>query len=317
MEADLPYLFINEDQLKDLPRRDAGGHKGSFGKVLCICGSPNMPGASILNARAVMRSGAGMVKVLTSSCNRELLVLSIPEAMFANGDEMDAASFRETLSWADSLLMGCGLTVAGALHYLQGEWGEILQNFPGTIVFDADALNALAKDPTVLEKRAEKGLPQILTPHEMEYHRLRDGIPAGAVEDMAAWAKAAGCVLVRKGADTRIVNGLYQKVDTKEQTSQMHGLYQEAGNSKVICYQGQNDGMATAGSGDVLSGIIAAMACVCATPLEAAVSGVLLHGAAGRKAVEKLGRHSMLAGDIIGALPEVFRQIEIMQNEGE
>ncbi|MBR3524388.1 MAG: NAD(P)H-hydrate dehydratase [Lachnospiraceae bacterium] len=266
-----------EEMKKELPARDPLGHKGSFGKVLCITGSVEMPGAAVLNAQAALKSGAGMVKIITPSANRDLLIKAVPEAMFVPA-ECDDARLRKELDWADVLVLGCGLGKETASAWLSK---KAVREWPHPLVIDADGLNALAEDPAFLEERAKINAPTVLTPHPGEFARLfpEEKEFLQDADRLRTLAARCGCILTAKSATTM------------------------AADAKRVYYNTEgNDGMATAGSGDVLAGISGALLCVCPDPLIAAALAVSMHAHCGELAAARYGKAGVTATSLIEAL---------------
>ena len=280
-----------------LPRRDPYGNKGTFGKVLLAAGSRGMAGAAILASSAVLRSGAGMVRVLSGEENRIILQTAVPEAMLslyghdgAEAGETVISALRKAAGWADVIAAGPGLgtgTEAGELIRL------ILTETEQPLVLDADGINLLAVDRALLEtlcrQREDGGRPLILTPHPGELARLTQKsmqeVLADPVSLCQEWAARLHAVLLCKGAAT------------------------VAANPQGRCYinQSGNSGMATAGSGDVLTGIIAGLLAQGMEPFEAACAGVYLHGLAGDAAAERASEYNVSAGKILEALDVVMK----------
>ena len=280
-----------------LPRRDPYGNKGTFGKVLLAAGSRGMAGAAILASSAVLRSGAGMVRVLSGEENRIILQTAVPEAMLSlyghDGNEAGEtviSALRKAAGWADVIAAGPGLgtgTEAGELIRL------ILTETEQPLVLDADGINLLAVDRALLEtlcrQRKDGGRPLILTPHPGELARLTQKsmqeVLADPVSLCQEWAARLHAVLLCKGAAT------------------------VAANPQGRCYinQSGNSGMATAGSGDVLTGIIAGLLAQGMEPFEAACAGVYLHGLAGDAAAERASEYNVSAGKILEALDAVMK----------
>ncbi len=272
----------------DLPYRPADSHKGTFGKVLLVCGSPEMSGAAYFAAKACYRMGAGLCRILTARENLPVLATLLPEALLTGYDakEPEADILEDALAWADVLVMGCGLGTSSASRSVLS---QLLRARKIPCVLDADALNLLARNPTLF--KYAKGA--ILTPHAMEMSRLcgkdLSEITADPEDVAYRFAKKHGVVCVLKGHRTAVSDGgelLYRN---------------ETGNS----------GMATGGSGDVLAGIIGgllagslkegpdAFRCACL--------GVRLHGQCGDHAAERLTEYSVMASDLIDSLPFVLK----------
>lgn len=287
-----------------LPARSADGNKGSFGKVLLAAGSETIGGAAILAAKAVLGSGAGMVRVLTARGNRDALLTAVPEALLDiyDNDTTDAALeelCRKALAWADVLVAGPGIGTgeqAGKMLH------TLLTQADLPLVLDADALNLIAAPdsalPGLLKAYAKKGHPVVLTPHIGEFCRLYQAVfgkPLSAEECKAnllrcpkELSKALGVVLLCKDARSVIADA------APDQNGQDKPLF--------INTSG-NDGMATAGSGDVLSGMIGAFLAGGLDAFAAACTGAYLHGCAGDLAAKETGKRAMTASDLLSALP--------------
>lgn len=291
-----------------LPKRPAYSNKGTFGKVAVIAGSRNMAGAAYFSAYAAGRTGAGLIKVVTTECNRGILQTKLPEAMLttyaedaeANTGEANradiTAAVQDAISFATALVIGPGLgkseTAGKLVRKTVSELKQLGEKAPVS-VWDADALNLLsefAKEAgcTELEERIafyEQFLPEhaILTPHPGELSRLTGRPVKELLGDLCRTAakvcRETKLVFVIKDAVTVVAQGTERFVQT-------------AGNS----------GMATGGSGDVLTGVIAALAAGGRRAFDAAADGVWLHGLAGDAAAGKLGEASLMASDIAYAL---------------
>lgn len=270
--AETAFTYEKEEAKNLLPQRKTSGHKGTFGKVLLYAGSREMSGAALLCARAVLCSGAGMLKVLTEETNHTLLRTVLPEAMIATDPVKD-------LKWADVLVAGPGIgTSEGAKETLTG----LLRASHLPTVLDADALNLVAEDSALMELLREKALnlPVVLTPHPGELLRLSGLTMADYQQErektIRTLQEQCHCVLVSKDACTLVTDGA--------------ALYLNSTG---------NDGMATAGSGDVLTGVIGSLLAQGLPAFEAASKGVFLHGLAGDEAALKKGKHGMIASDLI------------------
>lgn len=284
-----------------LPERPADSHKGTFGKVAVIAGSRNMAGAAYLSAGAAYRAGAGLVKVVTPECNREIIQTLFPEAMLTTykGEEDLDGALAETLRFADVIVIGPGLGREPVASRLVSKLCAALKeetSVPVTI-WDADALNHLAM--TLNEKELgeskercrylEQLLPKrsILTPHPKELSRLLNRPVEELSADFFGTALEIGesCDLtfVLKNAATVVVSGKDRFINTTG-----------------------NNGMSTGGSGDVLTGIIAALVAAGKDCFEAAAGGVWIHGAAGDAATGRKSAVSVIAGDILAATGELL-----------
>ncbi len=307
------YTYTSSEDVR-LPARRPDGNKGTFGKVLVIAGSETICGAVLMAGRSVFRTGAGMVRIVSARQNRETLQQAVPEAMLTIYDtaswakeEPDAgfaAAFREAHDWADCILIGPGIGKGKAARWLLE---QCLCESGLPLVIDADGLNLLAEKPyekeggqfiqeMVRQRMLHPERKIILTPHLGEFSRLFGCSIPEASQNLTDYPKELAdrlhCIVVCKDARTVVA------CPDKEQ---------------MYLNTSGNAGMATAGSGDVLAGMITGLLAQGMEAEEAAVCGVYLHGAAGDMAARVHGERSMTAADIIEQLPRVFRAVE----EGE
>ena len=285
-----PGMFYYEEPATALlPPRRPDGHKGSFGKVLLAAGFEQMPGAAVLAARAAYHAGAGMVKVVCPEENRCILQTAVPEVLWA-GREV----WRQVCDWADVAAIGSGL---GRNAVGKGILTGLLAESCLPLVLDADALNLIAGDMSLqilAAGQGEAGRSMILTPHEGELSRLSGKTMEQVREDREhvsrALARDLHCILVCKGARTLVC---------REQGE--------------ICVNLSGDnGMGTAGSGDVLTGVIAALLAQGAEAFEAASVGVYLHGLAGERAARRYGSHGLTAGRLAEAVGE-YAALQVLE----
>lgn len=268
-----------------LPERKPETHKGNYGRVLLLCGSRGYTGAAALAAWGCLRSGAGLVYLAVPECiysieavkMTEAIVLPLPDR---NGMlSSDAVlAVQDLLPKMDVILIGPGLGQSeGTLDMLR----VVLDAFNGPVVVDADGINLLAEHKALLRERKH---PTILTPHEGEFRRLKPDHQGDRRESAMSFAAQYGCVLLLKGHETLITDGL-------------------------ICYRNLtgNPGMAVGGSGDVLAGIISSLIGQGVAPLEAAAAGAWLHGAAGDISAERIGQYGMLPTDLLEDLPRLMK----------
>jgi NAD(P)H-hydrate epimerase len=284
-----------------MPLRDPRGHKGTFGTVLVIAGSKGMTGAACLASEAALRSGAGLVKLLVPESMHalvatkltEVMVFPVPDAagVFAPAAADAAAPF---LREADSVLLGPGLSMAApAVEFVR----TLLPRVAKPLVLDADGLNALAgaQDATAHLSR----IPAIITPHPGELARLtgrrRKELLRDSVGAARAVAEQFGCDVIFKGSPSVVAS---------------------PDGTTDLCSLG-NDGMATAGSGDVLAGLVAGLFAQGYDAPTAARVGVMVHGRAGDICRGELGRRGMIAGDILRCLPYAWRELEADPEEEE
>lgn len=278
--GELPGMFVCEENPAGLmPERKRDGNKGTFGKVLLIAGSHNMAGAAVLSARAAYRTGAGMVKVITPQENRIILQETVPEALLGTYEDLE-----QSLEWAGVIAAGPGL---GKGSEALGALKQVLSGSGKPLVIDADGLNLLAEHSDLMEQLAacgKAGRGLVLTPHVGELARLTGisvrQLKADLARQAQIFSERIHAVVAAKDARTFV-----------------------CGEGKPVCLNiNGNSGMATAGSGDVLTGIIAGMMAQGRDPYTAAVCGVRLHGLAGDSSAAQHGEHGCMAGDIIGAL---------------
>ena len=277
-----------------LQPRPADGHKGTFGHALLIAGAWGMAGASILAGRACLRSGVGKLTIHLPRCNNDVVQTSVPEAIVSH-DAMGAAVFSTPVDPGGYSGIGIGPGLGcgeETLEALQRELSLLLElEAPAPLVLDADALNLLARHAELWDVIP---METILTPHLGEFSRLT-GLPLSALAQDEALltaearklAERHGVVLAVKGHPTRIFwpDGF------------------------AVCCPWGNSGMATAGSGDVLTGIITGLLAQGYAPRAAACLGVSLHAMAGDLAAEELGEHSVIASDLIAYLPKAWRKL--------
>ncbi len=277
-----PKAFtMDESDLDQMPERPACSNKGTFGRVLVIAGAKNMAGAAVLSGRGAYRSGAGLVRVLTVEENRVILQTSLPEAILTtcSGTELPLDVLEEACSWAKSIVIGPGL---GMGDYTTSLLRYVLQYHKVPVVIDADGLNTLAAHREMLDLLGED---TVLTPHLGEMSRLI-GMPVSHItmdlpETARTFSERYGAVLVMKDAKTLVAGG----------------------GKRLYVNTCGNSGMATGGSGDVLSGVIGGLLAGGMEPFEAASYGVLLHSLAGDAAAAELGERAVMAGDIARRIP--------------
>ena len=284
-----PVYALEQEDLKDLLlKRIPDANKGTYGKLLLIAGAKDMAGAAFLAGAGALRSGCGLVKILSDEANRVILQTSLPEALFAPWPEDGALS--EHLLWADAVAVGPGL---GKNELSLALIERLLMEWNGPLVADADALNLIASNPALAGYLPPHA---ILTPHPGEMSRLSvlfekgarsvNEIVADPVQTALTCAGALGCVCVLKGARTVIT-------DSEQAFLNVYG----------------NEGMACGGSGDVLTGIIASLLAQGVEPADAAKAGVLIHALSGDAAEQRMGGRAMKAGDIVSFLPDILSSL--------
>jgi len=283
----IPEMFTyNETPECLLPIRQRDGNKGTFGKILLIAGWEQMAGAGIMSAKAMLMAGAGMVKVYCSEENRQILQCAVPEVMYGNKD-----SLIKDLEWADVVVAGPGMGQSAEAKEMLEELFERLGR--RIVILDADALNLVAKCETLQRSlkecfKKDASIKVIMTPHVGELARISGKeisyIKHNFTEVAQDVAEEYHCVMVCKDARTLVY-------------MQGHPMY-----LNVV----GNNGMATAGSGDVLAGIIAALAAQKMPPFQSASVGVYLHGLAGDLAAENYTEYGVTATGIIGQIKKII-----------
>lgn len=292
-ETVFPAFTYGLEDLDRMPARKEYSNKGTYGKVLVAAGSTNMCGACFLSAKAAYRAGAGLVKILTAEENRVPLQTMLPEAILATYElsELGSASMKERvlaeLSWADAVVVGPGMGRTAEAGLL---FDMILENVKVPAVVDADALYHLARNPKYADKSGIRRLhlPDnlILTPHLKEASELFECPVPQIQKNIMGTALAA-----TEGQHFTLVMKDARTVVTRD--------------GQLYINDSGNSGMATAGSGDVLTGVIAALLARGMELYEAAVMGVYMHGLAGDAAAARLGKDACMAGDIIEGLSEI------------
>ncbi|OSZ81727.1 hypothetical protein CAP35_00210 [Chitinophagaceae bacterium IBVUCB1] len=278
------YQTIDEEKIKTLYKKRAPfTHKGDYGTALIVAGSNGMIGAATLAAKATLRSGAGKVKVLLPQIGYGIVQSSVPEAMCITSGENHISKINCP---ADAQCIGIGPGI-GTHDYTIKAFADFIEQHKNPLVLDADALNILAKQPELLHKVPAGS---ILTPHPKEYERLfgKTNNTMQQAEHARTQAMRYNIYIILKGHHTAIA------------TPEGECWY---------CTNG-NAGMATAGSGDVLTGIVTGLMAQGYNSYDAALLGVYLHAKAGDLAASKYGQQGMIAGDIIKNIGEVWKEIE-------
>jgi len=281
----LTQILDHDSVLKLLPDRDPFGHKGTFGKVLLLCGSRGFTGAAYLAAMGALRTGAGLVflGVPESIYAIEAVKLNEP-VVFPLPDEdgkLSADAIPEILQrlpQMDAVLVGCGLGQSqGTLAVVKA----VLEQAKCPVVVDADGINVLREHKDILRGRAGT---TILTPHDGEFLRFGGSLGEDRMASAAQYSRDWNCHLLLKGHRTCITDGTA-------------GFVNQTG----------NPGMAVGGSGDVLAGMIAGLLGQKLPPLEAAACAAWLHGAAGDKCAAELGQYGMLPTDMLMEIPRLMK----------
>ncbi|WP_124066076.1 NAD(P)H-hydrate dehydratase [Clostridium sp. E02] len=276
------YFTFDDSDYNRIPKRPAYSNKGDYGKVLIVAGSKNMSGAALLSALAAYRTGAGMVKIFTVEENRQILQTGLPEAIIItynpNEAEEETEDFTNRLmhqcAWASAIVLGPGL---GQEPYVRHLVEVVLMNAYAPLIVDADGLNVIASYQKLTGYYTEN---IIITPHLGEMARLTgnsiETIQTNLIQTARDYADRYGITCILKDAAT--IGAL------KDQRTYIN----HSGNS----------GMAKAGAGDVLTGIIAGLLAMGMEESEAAALGVWIHGCAGDMRKEKSGTYSLLAREL-------------------
>jgi NAD(P)H-hydrate epimerase len=283
------YELIDDSLIQKIYKpRYPFSHKGNFGHALIIAGSYGKMGAAVLAAKACMRSGVGLLTCHIPKCGYEILQTAVPEAMVITDfnssfiTKIDPDAYQDDAVKYDVAGIGPGIGTASETRNMLKEF---LSSFRKPFVLDADALNSLA-----MEKKLSPLPPgSVLTPHPKEFERLFDKSENDFERIEKALTNAAlhNCIIVLKGHNTFIA------------TPAGRGYFNTTGNA----------GMATAGSGDVLTGILTGLSAQGYTPEQSAILGVHLHGMAGDIAASKFSQEAMVAGDIVACLEGAFNAI--------
>ncbi len=280
-EIDPGAFTYEEGDQNRIPARNSDSHKGTYGRVLVVAGTMNMAGAAYLSGKAAYRTGSGLVRIFTKEENRIILQTLLPEAILTTykGLEDGIPALSEAMDWADVIVFGPGIgrgeNVEWFLHLLR-------DHAKVPVIIDADGLNEIS----AMEGRGTEFLngfsvPLILTPHMLEMSRLSgqtvEEIKENRISLAREYARDNKVILVLKDSRTIITDGT----------------------DRLYINTNGNSGMATGGSGDVLSGIIGGMLAAKMKPWEAACMAVFLHGRSGDLAAKEKGESSVMAGDLI------------------
>lgn len=272
-----------------LPPRPSRSSKGDFGRVLCVCGSEGMSGAAYLCAKAAYRTGAGLVEIFTPEENRIILQTSLPEAVVTTYNEENLEEkLLASMQKATCIAAGCGLSVTPSSRRLLSALLRNTDTEKTPLALDADALNLISRNPSLL--KYARGA--VITPHALEFSRLTgysvEDILASPAELAYSFAKKNSLICVLKDSNTVVSDG----------------------SERLYINNSGNDGMATAGSGDVLCGILAGLLAQTKTlSLDTVALGVYIHGLCGDACARRLSPYSLMASDLIDALPIVFNSI--------
>ena len=280
-KTDILAETVDADFLKySIPKRDKNSHKGIFGTLGAVVGSKNYKGAAVLSVKSAVRSGAGIVKAITTKEVIDVIINSVPEAVY--GNYRNSSDVLKQIADCTAAIIGCGM---GATKNTKKIVQNILKNAKIPIVLDADGINVMCDSIDII-KQSECNV--IITPHPKEASRLLGVTVEEIQKNRFKYAKLisekCSAVTVLKGANTII----------------------SSPDGKLFVVTDGNPGMATAGSGDVLSGIIGGLLSMGLDTLTAAICGVKIHAMAGDMACVQFSEISMTPSDIINKLPELF-----------
>lgn len=271
-----------------LPQRDPEGHKGDFGKVLCICGSVGYTGAPIFASRAAVRTGAGLVFLgvpqsvwpVAAVKSDEAMPFPLPETADGKLSLLAEEPILQRAAGCDAVLLGCGLGRDWQTDSLVQE----LLNMEKPLVLDADGLNAISENAELLQKRPAV---TVLTPHEGEFLRLGGDLSRGREAAAAVFSQKYGVYLILKGHRTLIADP----------------------EGRLAVNNTGNCGMAKGGSGDVLSGMLVSLLGLGLAPMDACCAAVWLHGRAGDLAARDVGLWGMTPSDLLDRIPAALREV--------
>lgn len=271
-----------------LPRRDPAGHKGDFGKLLCVCGSVGYTGAPVFASRAAVRTGAGLVFLavpeqawpVVAVKSEEAMPFPLPETAEGRLSLLAEEPIRQRAASCDAVLIGCGLGRDRQTDALVRK----LLDIDRPLVLDADGLNALDGCPEQLQRRTA---PTVLTPHEGEFLRLGGDLSRGREAAAAAFSRKYGVYLVLKGHRTLVADP----------------------EGRLAVNETGNSGMAKGGSGDVLAGMIVSLLAQGCGTFDACCAAVWLHGRAGDRAAADKGERGMTPTDLLEQIPYAMKNL--------
>ena len=283
------YSYTKQN-LGIMPPRIEDSHKGTYGRVLCVCGSVGMAGAAAFAARSALRVGAGLVEVLTPRENLGIIQTLVPEAIVSAYDSTspEREIIDVAVSRADAIVIGCGIGISRASHDVLA---RVLKSERPATVIDADALNLISRSPSLW--KYVKGA--VITPHAAEMSRLTgesvSDIVQNANERCQRLAASREVVCVLKGHRSAVSDG----------------------GGRVYVNTSGNSALSTGGSGDVLAGMLGGILAQAKnsdrTLTELVCLGVYIHGLCGEEAAFRLSEYSVMATDIIDSIPKILKQI--------
>ena len=271
-----------------LPKRDPWGHKGTFGKVYCLCGSVGYTGAPVFAGRAAMRTGSGLVYLGVPAAVWQVAAVKSDEAMPFPLPDKDGklsrsaeGAIRERTASCDAVLIGCGLGRSDESDQLVRR----LLDMEKPLILDADGINALQHHINTLSVRRDR--VTVLTPHEGEFVRVGGDLSSGRERAAREFALQHGIYLVLKGHRTIVA----------------------APDGRMAVNTTGNAGMAKGGSGDILSGMLLSLLGQGMAPFEACCAAVWLHGRAGDLAAADKGERGMIPGDLLEQIPYAMKNL--------
>lgn len=286
---------IDKEIQELLPKRNKYSHKGSYGRVGVIAGSKGMTGANYLSTMAALKTGSGLVYSIVPESILDIMSIKLIEAIviplkdeegYFSKDSID--SIKDKLNNFNTIIIGPGI---GHKENIKNFVEYIIENFKNPILIDADGLNNISENLEILNKNNNI----VITPHPGEFSKLTgnsiEEIENNRIKYAVEFSKKYNIVTVLKGHETIVTDG-----------------------EEIYINETGNPGMATAGSGDVLSGIIGSFISQGIEIFDAAVLGVYVHGLAGDIAKEILGEYSIIARDILEKIPEAIKLITTVDN---
>ena len=282
----MDYFVLDHEKIWALlPDRPADGHKGTFGKILLLCGSRGYTGAAALAAMGALRSGAGLVYLAVPDSIYDIEAVKLTEPVIIPVADKDGRYAPESVEQILSLLQGKNAVLIGPgigqSDGVEAVVCAVLEHFNGPVVLDADGINLMRMHKDILRGRTA---PTILTPHDGEFVRFGGVLECDRIASAKKLARDLGVIELLKGHRTVITDG-----------------------DSVYLNRTGNPGMATGGSGDVLAGVIVSLLGQGISPLEAAACGAWLHGAAGDICEKEIGQYGMLPSDMVNVLPRLLK----------
>jgi hydroxyethylthiazole kinase-like uncharacterized protein yjeF len=288
-------VLMEDEAAAMLPRRAPDANKGDFGKLFVLAGSVGFTGAAVLTSEAGLRSGVGLTILGCPSSLNDIFEVKMTEVITRPLPEVrnkrcfasrGLGEVREMVKWSDAIAVGPGI---GTYHETRDLIFRLISKLDKPAVFDADALNNLAKDMSYLKAHTA---PLVISPHPGEMSRLTgktiEQINKNRINIALEFAQEFNLVVILKGAPSVIA----------------------APSGQAWLNPTGNEGMATAGSGDVLTGLIGGFLAQGLMDIDAALLGCYVHGKAGDLAYEELGSRGMIAGDILRRVPEALKELE-------